>query len=272
MSLPVIAILTSTRCPHCVSTRGADGQPREFKEKKADGSLSDVGLDKRSQIKGGHYWSPSFFQKLITGNSGRPIAKYRVYEFFMPRQDPEPMSTALEVSEFTLKPGGGVTRTTYKPSEDKTKVAVYNDGEKKGVVGGNIDFPTFVSTKFPQELTNYRYVYPAWAFFKGSTWDAAVRGTEHLYGYAVMCTLMPVPGADGKIMHVVDRSKQPTQAEDPLVLAAKLDNNSPILQTPASLPAGPPPTGGSAMPDTATFLTAGPACRALGFKIVPMKS
>lgn len=250
MSLPVIAILTSASCGHCRSMRG-DGQPREPSNPSIPGP-----------IKGGHHWSPTFFRRLITGNKkGEGTAKWRVFEFYFPTLRIDSIGSLLEANEFNLKPGG-ITRTTYMPTSDGTSVMRAFDGGKKTALDGAGDFKTWVAKRYPKELINFVYLYPGWIWTSGPNWDAAVKGTEHMFSHVSAC-FVDVQGKDdaGKPIYGVNYEKKFTTPEDPLEVAITLNNASPKLHPPKeNTEQLPLPT------ETVRMQTAG--CSALGFRLV----
>jgi hypothetical protein len=258
MSLPVIVITTSSACGTCKAIRG-DGQPREPK-KKADGTQLMPGL-----IKGGYHWSPALFTGLLTGKTGKGPARYRVYEPYFTTLGPKGLWDMVELNEFTLKATGGVTRTTYSPSDDKKGVMIAVDGGTKTVLKGASDFGSFVARKIPVEIMHFLYLYPNWIYVNGAIWDGALRGANHLYAYPSSLQVTSVTADDGKPKYGIDTKKPYTSQEDPV-------ENAALFLSPTGAPKLLPPTGPNLAVKGDTVImptTAGCTSAGLGYKIVP---
>ncbi len=254
MSLPVVAIITSAACGHCRNMRG-DGQPREPKKSATPipGPIS----------KGGYHFSPSFFQALITGNkAGTGPAKWRVYEFYFPTLSPRSIAEALEINEFTLKPGGGIVRTTYSRGDGTDPgMMMAVDGGKKSLMPGT-KWATSVAQRYPADLTNFAYLFPGWVWADGNVWNAAVRGERRLYAYVSSCFVKAYPVEGGTHYWGVDYERKFTSPEDPLENAATLGNGNTKLTPPSGTTAGPVATqSGTVVMDTV-------GCSMRGYRLI----
>lgn len=223
MSLPVIAILTSSKCGHCVVMRG-DGNPKEPKRNRNGKPLS------HGKIKGGHHWSPTFFKKLIRGGSNDGNPKFRVFEFHFPTLGPRAISEASEISEFIITPRNKLTRLTYSPA--KEGVYVQTDGGKKKMYDSKRGI-TFqgLSEKFPRDLLNFSYIYPGWVIADGKVWDDAVLGINHLYAKPLSCYVKEEE-KNGKRFWRVDVAKGYTELVDPIEFIKNLGPGYPSLKIP----------------------------------------
>lgn len=169
MSKPVICIITSSQCGHCVTMRLP--------------TLSKV------NVKGpisGNSWSYDFFTMLLFGvesvekgnfdETSEP--HFRVYNIHTPTMRSANISMS-EVTEFVW------TGNSDKPIN---VVNVSND-------------------RVPESIFNYVKAFPTFAYFDGDTWDEDVKnGTEHLYGIINMYNTIFKSKVNGKNTYTCDPS------------------------------------------------------------------
>lgn len=246
MSIPVIAIITSRSCGHCMSMRGT-------------GSLKENSSKTPGPIRpGGYYWSPSFMKKLLTGNaSGTGPAKVKVFEIFYQNLESAPPTHSNEVSTFELA-DGTVKRTTYRPNNGGTLVTV-EKGEGKVVGEQKLDtnFESIIAKMVPNDLSSLLHFFPGWYWFDGMIWNEAIAGAP-LYGYSPFLKIVQDTSVEGKTKY---KPGAPTSNnEDVVTVTGKVLRGEISLQPPPLEPR---------RPVTITLPTAAPdSCPLINYTIL----
>lgn len=202
MSLPVIVIVTSQRCGHCIQMRG-------------DGSLKPV--DSPVTIPSKWNWSENFFLYLLRGGQDKGPAKFRVFEINYNTMSGS-MNDIKEISEFTIGPNNKIKRVIYINNNDNLEVVTVIDDKKSFNPSSNVKFNDFVSKNIPSDITNFTYGFPAVYYFSGSSWENSKLGKEPLYGLLAGANVSFNNGKWG-----FDKNSRPTRV-DPVEMSSKIVN------------------------------------------------
>lgn len=257
MSLPVILIITSQRCGHCVKMRG-------------DGHLhSSFTGPAPSSMPGGHSYDDTFIRKLITADptgahksNEQPTPKYRLYNLHLASMG-GPDNEVLELLEYVVKSGGSVEERIYKKnsSSGNTDVEIYTVNPTTVPVSKlhqtTTSWADTVKTMIPSGYTSYLYFFPMVLFFTSQVWDRGLRDGAPIYGYINGMETSPTPPY-GPV-----KSSQPN-VSDPIILAAsfakgeKLLLNGPPTARDTSISAT-PATDSHTSHRTSEVITSGPS-------------
>lgn len=171
----VAVILTSDRCGHCRSMRGA-GRLLSQNEIKRD--------NKPANIPGGFHYDAKFMKKLITANMDKDT-KLRVininYRTFNPTEG------VMDISVFTLEPDGNTIRQTMLMEKDgKSVVNIYLVGDSGQVVTTQ-EMPNswsdLVKNYIPSNISMYSMFFPSLILFEGSAWTEGIKNGTPIFGH-----------------------------------------------------------------------------------------
>jgi len=197
MSLPVIVIVTSGQCGHCLNVRG-------------NGFL--MAPDARPSIKGrdqrGWAWNEELMRALIRGGdatAGSSEPKFRLFDVFFATLAP----TAIqEFSEYTLLPDGHVQRIMHAstPTGGLTTMTTigYTTTIPRPNIQNGIMYADALKDALPANLGDFVFAYPGWLYFDGKIWDAAIEKGDPLYAQAMGLSVIPKPGGG----YMVDRRRE----------------------------------------------------------------
>lgn len=236
MSLPIIVIITSSRCSHCISMRGQDGS---FK--------SD---DASSTIPNNWAWNEKFFSALLRGGEKSGPAKFKVYEINYSTMNPN--DAINEISEFSLGSNNHVKRTIYSNNNDFLNVTTI-EGDKKSTNPSNMKFSEFASKSIPKDISNYILMYPSILYFSNSAWENSKSGKENLYGLIAGANVTYNNGKWG-----FDTASKPTRV-DPVEFSSKISKGQ-ISLNPEVVPVN----------NNSQIVTARAGCSAQNFQVLPM--
>jgi hypothetical protein len=277
MSLPVILVITSQRCGHCVRMRG-DGRIQSSRGQESSTTPS--------ALPGGYSYNDAFIRKLITANpSAVPRndnmypAKYRVYNLHLSKMG-GPDNEILEIIEFALKPGGAIEERLYKKNDLNADVEIYTvspstEPDSK-LHHTSTPWLDTVKNTIPNAYTNYLHFFPMILYFTAGAWDRSLREGGPIYGYINGAETLqtppygPVPGQAN------------IQVVDPVVLAASLiKGEKPFIDAPNATNPAPTPeirnsNGRSELlriassgPRDEVRIPTGNTCSNLGYTILP---
>lgn len=201
MSLPVIVIVTSVQCGHCVSMRGADGSL-----KSDDAPIS---------IPSKWAWNEKFFLNLLRGGEQSGPAKFKVFEINYKIMNPSP-DNIKEISEFSIGNSNRIKRVIYNNIDDNLQTNTVIEDKNTISPSSNIKFKDFVSRNIPAEISNYIVFFPSILYFSNESWEKSKLNTESLYGLIGGANVKYNNGKWG-----FDSSIQPTRI-DPVEMSSKI--------------------------------------------------
>lgn len=196
MDLPVLFIITSSKCGACTSMRGKEGWPQE-----KDGTPA---------IPGGHSWSTSFFRKLLTGGMNDGKARFRVMEVHFPSLSPRSVEDIEELTEYNLTTNNKIATSKFTPSSSGLVSIAVNKSKKK--ILGAFKFKEWIRSHVPDQLMNYLYYFPGWCYISGEEYTKALRGAGSMYAHVNGCTVKEIDS-------VYRVSGRGGRIEDPVALA-----------------------------------------------------
>jgi hypothetical protein len=215
MSLPVIVIVSSLQCGHCVNMRGTDGSL-----KSNDSPIS---------IPSKWSWNENFFLNLIRGGESSGPAKFRVFEINYSVLNPNP-ENIKQISEFTIV-NNKLKRVIYNNNNNNLEITTIVDGKNNTNPSTNTKFNEFVSKNIPSDISNFAVIFPAVLYFSNNSWENSKLNKESLYGL--------IGGANVKYNNgkwVFDGSVQPTRV-DPVEMASKISKGQ-LSLNPEAIPIG----------------------------------
>lgn len=251
MSLPVILIVTSQQCGHCVNMRkdGLIQSPDAPVSIKGTGNINWA-------------WNEKFFQKLLRGGSDTGPAKFRVYEVHLATMDPN--GAVMEMAEFSLTKEGKVQRIGYYNKDGKLGVISsigYKQTKPPMDIVPNKTLNGMVDSKIPRAYRNLVLVFPSWIFVNGNVWDSAIGKDTPFYGYVGGLVVIKKDN-----IYSIDReSLRKAKGEDPVMNASNILNGTLSLNY-----IEPPPTVKKEEKKT-EMITAPAGCRSVQeYVLLPM--
>jgi hypothetical protein len=274
MSLPVILVITSQRCGHCVRMRG-------------DGRLnSSFDGESQSSLPGGYGYDDTFIRKLISANPAAVPkndntypAKYRVYNLHLSKMG-GPDNEVLEIIEFELKTGGTIEERIYKKNNSNTDIEIYtvSSTNKPSTKLHHTSTPWLDTIKnmIPSGYVNYLHFFPMILYFSAGAWDRALREGGPIYGYinGAETSQTPPYGPAPKQTNI--------QVVDPVILAASfIKGEKALIDAPRATNTAAvsnrvseqiriPSSGSTITGDQIRIPTSGNACAQLGYTIIPL--
>jgi hypothetical protein len=217
MSLPIVVIMTSASCGHCVHMRGNDGS---FMPENDEPSI------KKDNSKG-WAWNETFFKNLLTAGSGSSKAKCRVFEIHLSTLQPL-YENIIEFSEFELEDKGEVSKNTYYIQNNKlmnTFVIGYRSQKNlpEPTEVTDVTFQDFIRRYIPTQIVNFAFAFPGWFFCKGDIWDSSITNNTPLFGY--LSSVPVIKLANGQF-GADRRSESMSAPEDPVTVIKKIVNGS----------------------------------------------
>lgn len=169
MTVPVLVIVTSRQCGHCLKLRGAGHLskrlPRSFPNPQGNG----------------WGWNEEFFLALLRGGMTSGPARLRVFEINF-----EDLSGKLDqvssFSEFSIE-DSHIRRQAYYNSSDR--MIYSNEVGDDPIISlqkvDNYGFYEYLNAMFPSEIADFIHPYPGFIFASQYAWGRAIRKEEPLY-------------------------------------------------------------------------------------------
>jgi hypothetical protein len=209
-NIPVIVIITSATCGHCINMRG-DGS---FKPEDSPPTIKrDETVGKKS---GGWAWTESFFRKLLRG--GADSGSVNIIEF-----------SEFELDTFKNE----VSRSTFYSQNDKlmnTFVIGYRKNPPEPTEITDRTYSQYLRQCIPTQISNYCYAYPSWFYCAGNNWYSSITDNTPLYGY--LASMQVVKLNNGQ--YGVDKNSLGL-IEDPVSTAEKISSKKINLTPPNNL-------------------------------------
>ncbi len=206
MELPVVAIVTSAQCGHCVLMRG-NGDPLDTSPPR---------------IVGGHGWTPKFFRSMILGDG--KVARVRVLEIHFTSMMVKSFDDILDFSEFIINAETKkLERHRYFNEGGKLVYTIITEGKTENGLAPSktMTFSEFAATKIPQGLFPFIKIFPTWLYAQGSIWDNALQNKAPLYGAVAACRVKRMSGFGSTAVYGVSGQSGEKQ-ENPLDMVKKL--------------------------------------------------
>ena len=214
MNLPVVVVMTSATCGHCIHMRGEDG---DFMPSNSPPTI-------KKDSGNGWSWNETFFKTLLRAGADSGRAKCRVFEIHYQTMQAF-YDNIISFTEFELADKEEVSKNTYYTQNNKlmnTYVIGYrtksNLPEPTEVT--DISFSDLIRKYIPTQIVNYARAYPSWFFCNGEVWNASLHDNTPLFGYLASAKVIKLPNGE----FGVDKSVNFGDAEDPVTVINKIVN------------------------------------------------
>ena len=178
MPKPIIVLITSRQCGHCVHFRGEDGKPTSDKE-----------------------WSPELIRKLLTGSPLRKVYSSlrasAIIEIHLSSMNVN-ADNIIQINEYSIEKDLSILRVSITRREgDKVTYSAELDGVPSTSLSSKFqilfenetDFHKWEQKHIPSKIKQLVPFFPVWMFVNPIEWEQSIEYNSPISAYVVSATV-----------------------------------------------------------------------------------